>query len=422
MTSPTARASSRSPTACWVARHAWLDVNVRLVGGRARAASSSTRLGSDAGGPGVVERRAPARARRGGRGGQHPRALRPHLRQRARCARSTAPSPLVAHEDRPRTARPGRSGAAAGGADDRRARARRRAATTVAAAGPTVLLGAGRRPRRPGGGGWSTPAAATPPATWWSGSADADVLVAGDLVEESAPPAGTGLRRRLLPAGVARDPRPGRRPARRPARWSSRGTALVDRDFVAEQRGDDRGGRRDDPRPGGRGVPVDRGAAPRPSGRSPPRSWATPFARGYAQLPARRPARCRWPDRRSGAVSVPARPARGAVGRPGRAAALPAERQPAAHQHAEQPRSSTGRTAPISAARPGRTSGIGSRREPAVRARGPAAPSGAGGAVADAVRLRQVAEQRPQVGARSAPRRPRVVRSSYSSRVSRPAA
>ena len=32
---------------------------------------------------------------------------------------------------------------------------------------------------------WSTPAAATPAATWWSGVPDADVLLAGDLVEES---------------------------------------------------------------------------------------------------------------------------------------------------------------------------------------------------------------------------------------------
>ena len=53
---------------------------------------------------------------------------------------------------------------------------------------------------------------------------DADVVYAGDLVEESAPPA-FGVR--LLPAGVAGDPRPHRRAAHRRDRRGARGTAAA---------------------------------------------------------------------------------------------------------------------------------------------------------------------------------------------------
>ncbi len=67
---------------------------------------------------------------------------------------------------------------------------------------------------------------------------DADVLLAGDLVEESMLRNGRArLRRRLLPDGVAAQPRHRARPAHLRHRSSCPGHgAPVDRDFVEEQR------------------------------------------------------------------------------------------------------------------------------------------------------------------------------------------
>ena len=158
---------------CWVARFAWFDVNVGVVGGDARACWSSTPTPPRPRAARSLRLRAPARRRRGRRGRQHPRALRPHLRQRRlrrgvrRACRSTPtrrpPSPRrragpSAAASCPTTSPTTRSRADVAGDPDR-------------AADRDVLLGPRRRPRRPAWSSWCTPAAATPAATSSCGSA-----------------------------------------------------------------------------------------------------------------------------------------------------------------------------------------------------------------------------------------------------------
>ena len=209
----------------WVARYAWFDVNVDLGRRRPRAArrrharlrrgraarSSTTYAGSGAGE--VVARR------------QHPRALRPHLRQR-HVPRGVRRDPGARPRDR------GRRTVAGGRADQ--AAVRRRA----------------RRPaRRRGAGDRDRAAPTTPSPRRWSldlgdravelvhpgrGHTGGDLVVRvpdADVAAGRRPGRGVGargtsrLRRRLLPAGVAAQPRHRARPDRRPARSSCPATA-----------------------------------------------------------------------------------------------------------------------------------------------------------------------------------------------------
>ena len=115
---------------------------------------------------------------------------------------------------------------------------------------------------------------------------DADVLLAGDLVEESRAP---GLRRRLLPAGLAADPRPRARPDHAAARSSCPGHGAVGRPgrscrtsaqtigIVAETIRD----------LAGRGVPVAEALAAG-SGRSRASGWRTPYAVATSSCPGPR--------------------------------------------------------------------------------------------------------------------------------------
>ena len=197
----------------WVARYAWFDVNVSVVGGDRAGCWWSTPTPSGAARPARWSsevRRLGAGER--GRGGQHPRALRPHLRQRGP-ARGVRRVPVHAHEDAAAGCARPRSRVQRRGRGERpTTRSRRGARRPGSCRGPHLLLGAVRRPRRPARR--AGPPGPRPHRRRPGGpGADADVLLAGDLVEESAC-AVPGVRRRLLPAGVAGDAGPGAQPAR----------------------------------------------------------------------------------------------------------------------------------------------------------------------------------------------------------------
>ena len=141
------------------------------------------------GGPRRRRGRTPPRRRRRDRDRQHALALRPHLRQRRvprgvrRRWRSTPTRPPATRWSAgARTS----SSATATTRDDPWAATRCGDRDRAARHAPSP-------PRSPstsatGWSSWSTPAAATPRATWCVRVPDADVLLAGDLVEESAPP------------------------------------------------------------------------------------------------------------------------------------------------------------------------------------------------------------------------------------------
>ena len=135
----------------WVARQEWFDLNVCLVGGADGLLVVDTQASGRA--ARADRRRRPrARGRPGDGGLQHPRALRPHLRQR-RLPRGVRPGP----DPRPRRGggahpRGGRAGQAAVRRRPRRPPSRRGPRDRDGAGRPHVLVRPRARPRRPPGG------------------------------------------------------------------------------------------------------------------------------------------------------------------------------------------------------------------------------------------------------------------------------
>ena len=133
--------------------------------------------------------RPPARRRRRRRGGQHPRALRPHLRQRACFAEAYDGLPIYAHEaaaDGPCPPAPARPAAVRPHEPDDPAPRRGRGDPDRAR--PTETFSSARvaRPRRPARRAGAPRPRSHRRRRWSCACADADVLLAGDLVEESA--------------------------------------------------------------------------------------------------------------------------------------------------------------------------------------------------------------------------------------------
>ena len=240
----------------WVARHSWLDATSPWS--RARAGCWSwTPCGRPSGPrpPRLAEVLPLDGPRRHG-GGEHPRALRPRLGNGA-CTGVAVFAHEAAAETIPRHVGEVRTGRAS----DPHA-ADMLATEVVTAARPVLVRGAGpRRPGRellhPGRGHTAGDLVVRVP--------DADVLVAGDLVEESAPPAyGPDSFPLDWPASLdlvisLLGPARRRAGARRP----------VDRPFVGGPACGRRGGRRD---PRGRlpSRPDRRGGAAEQPGRSRP--------------------------------------------------------------------------------------------------------------------------------------------------------
>ena len=233
-----------------------------------------------------IDGRTPPRRRRGDRRRQHPRALRPHLRQRRvprrRTARCRSTPTRTAAE---RTVEAGeRIKAAATPPTRRPARARRCWRPRIVPADHDVLLRAVARPRRPGWSSWSTPGAATPRGDLVVRVPDADVLLAGDLVEESGPPVSATTATRWSGRSASTSCSActtGDRRRARPRR-------AVDRDFVEDQRNDDRHRRRDDPRPRlARRAGRRRRSRPA-SGPTRATAWCTPSAAATSTSPAAR--------------------------------------------------------------------------------------------------------------------------------------
>ena len=188
--------------------------------------------------PRVVGRRTPARRRRRRRGrstptstSTTPSATRRSPRRTARC-RST---PTRRRAEHPGGRRAASQESAPTDADDPR-HADEVARDRVVLRRPTRSPRPRRaRPRRPAASSWSTPAAATPPATWSCGSPTPTWC--SPATWSRSPDAAVPVRRRLLPDGVAAQPRPGARPAHAATAWSCPGHgAPVDKDFVEEQR------------------------------------------------------------------------------------------------------------------------------------------------------------------------------------------
>ena len=234
----------------WVARHEWFDVNV-TPGRRGRGLLVVDTHGSAAGGAAASS----SEVRALGAGEvvgdrQHPRALRPHLRQRRvpRGVRRRAdPRPRGAARD---DGRGGRRGQGSATATTRTTRAatrcwRPRSCRADHTFSSRVALDLGDRQVElvhPGRGHTGGDLVVRVP--------DADVLLAGDLVEE---------------------PRP-RRSARTPGRWTGRCSL----DIVLGLSTSDLGRRARARRP--RRPGLRRGAAQRRSGSSPRRSATSPPA------------------------------------------------------------------------------------------------------------------------------------------------
>ena len=192
----------------WVARHEWFDLNVTLVGGDRGLLVVDTHASAKAA-RAVIEN-----VRRLGAGDvvgdrQHPRALRPHLRQR-RVPRDVRRGPD------PRARGRGREHRLRRRADQERCtleepddpharrgpRDRDRAGRTTPSPRPSRWTSATAR------SSWCTRAAATPAGDLVVRVPDVDVVIAGDLVEESAARGHVpGFGARLLPVRVAADPR-----------------------------------------------------------------------------------------------------------------------------------------------------------------------------------------------------------------------
>ena len=192
----------------WVARYDWFDVNVTLVGGDRGLLVVDTHA-SGLAARAVDRRRAPARAPASVvRRRQHPRALRPHLRQRRRSARRTATCRSTPTRSPPSARWP--AGERDQGAVRRRARRpapRRGAGDRDRAGRPHLLLGASRSTSATGG---RAGAPGPRPHRRRPGAAGARRRRAarrrpGRGVDGARRRA--GLRRRLLPAGVAAHPR-----------------------------------------------------------------------------------------------------------------------------------------------------------------------------------------------------------------------
>ncbi len=252
----------------WVARYEWFDVNVTLIGSDKGLVVVDTH-GSTRGRQRGGRRRPQARRRRGHRGGQHPLALRPHLRQRG------VPHGVRRDPDpRPRERRRPSWPRAPTTASSATATATTRTATTCSP--PTIVLpdqtfssarvlDLGDRLVElvyPGRGHTSGDIVVRVP--------DVDVVLAGDLVEESAAPS-FGLD--SLADGLAAQPRhrdragDARRPSwcpatalpwtatsSRPSATRSASLAETIRDLAT------------------RGVPARPGGGGRARGRTPPRS------------------------------------------------------------------------------------------------------------------------------------------------------
>ncbi|CAA9410270.1 MAG: MBL-fold metallo-hydrolase superfamily, partial [uncultured Nocardioides sp.] len=252
------------------------------AGGRRHPQLGARRVGRD-------RRPAPARCRSGGRGGQHPQPLRPHLRQRG------LPGGVRRHRDP-------------------RARERRRGHRGVRRAGPGLLP---RRPRRPAPRGGARHAA---------GPGRPHLLLRG-LPRPRGPGRGAGPPRprshRRRPRGAR--PRRRRRARRRPGRGVRRAGVrhrLLPARLAAQHgrraRADDRRQHRGARARGPRRPRVRRGAAQRPRAdgrRHPPPRRLRRAARGGAHgrrvpLPRRRPGRGLTPWLRAAATRSPAAPPR----------------------------------------------------------------------------------------------------------------
>ena len=224
----------------WVARHEWFDLNISLVGGDRGLLVVDTHA-SVPRGPRGDRGRTPARGRRRGRRGQHPRALRPHLRQR-RVPRG------VRRDPDPRARGGGRQDGCRRATGSRACTTRSPTTRTrdevreteIVPAEHTFSSARRRWTSATAPSSWCTRAAATPAATWCVRVPDVDVVLAGDLVEESAARRPRAGLRRATPTRSS-----GRRASTSCSACSTPATVVVpghgapvDREFVEEQRND----------------------------------------------------------------------------------------------------------------------------------------------------------------------------------------
>ena len=204
----------------WVARYEWYDVNVTVVEGEAGPAGRGHPRLPEAGRAVIADLRGSPRARSSGWSTPTSTSTTPSATTRS--SRSTAPCPIIAHEAAAADTVAARRAAHSG----RRGRRDDPRAEEIAAT-PSRARGPRRSPRSMSIDLGDRSVELVHPGRGHTGGDlvvrldDADVLLAGDLVEESGT---AGVRRRLLPDGVAALARPGAQLSG-PARWWCPATA-----------------------------------------------------------------------------------------------------------------------------------------------------------------------------------------------------